>query len=220
MDKNLNLAEEFLLLALNEEKGTVVFAASMALPYGLAGALLIELAQAGLVRVEGKKLVPEPRGTARDGLLDGVLGTVRASAKVRSLEHWVGKVGRSGGKIKKELLARLVEKRILIKEERRLLWFFPGVRYPQSDPRPENRIRERVRSGIRGVTPPPERTAALISLLHACEMVGILFEKGERREARRRAKEISQAQPVGRAVASAVAAVRTAVIAAAAAGAS
>lgn len=28
MDKNLNLAEEFLLLALNEEKGTVVFAAA------------------------------------------------------------------------------------------------------------------------------------------------------------------------------------------------
>ncbi len=46
MDKNLNLAEELLLLALNEEKGTVVFAASTALPYGLAGALLIELAQA------------------------------------------------------------------------------------------------------------------------------------------------------------------------------
>ena len=101
MDKNLNLAEEFLLLALNEEKGTVVFAASMALPYGLAGALLIELAEAGLVRIEGKKLVPAPRGSARDGLLDGVLGTVRASSKTRSLEHWVGKVGRSGGRSRK-----------------------------------------------------------------------------------------------------------------------
>jgi len=134
MDKNLNLAEEFLLLALNEERGTVVFAASMALPYGLAGALLIELAQAGLVRVEGKTLVPAPHGTARDGLLDGVLGTVRASAKARSLEHWIGKIGSSGGKIKKALLARLVEKRILVKEERRILWFFPGARYPSPIP--------------------------------------------------------------------------------------
>jgi hypothetical protein len=216
MDKNLNLAEELLLLALNEEKGTVVCAASMTLPYGLAGALLIELSQAGLVRVEGKKLVASPGGSARDGLLDEALAAIRSSKKTRSLEHWVGKIGRSGGKIKKALLARLVEKRILVKEERRFLWFFPGARYPQSDPRPETVIRERIRSGIRGYAMPPERTAALISLLHACELVGVVFEKGERREARKRAKEISKTQPVGSAVARAVAAVRTAVIAAAA----
>jgi hypothetical protein len=190
-------------------------AASMALPYGLSGALVVELMEAGLVRIEGKELVPAPRGSARDELLDEILGGIRSSKRTRNLNYWVGKIGRSGGAIKKKLLARLVEKGILRQEEHRLLLVFPTMRYPEIDPGPEYGIRERVRSGIRGMTSPDERTAALISLVHATDLTGAIFEKGERREARRRAKEITKSQPVGSAVAHAVEAVKAAVVAAA-----
>ena len=40
----LNLMEELLLLALDDEKGKIIFSSSSALPYGLRGALLFELA--------------------------------------------------------------------------------------------------------------------------------------------------------------------------------
>jgi len=40
----LNLMEELLLLALDDEKGKIIFSSSSALPYGLRGALLLELA--------------------------------------------------------------------------------------------------------------------------------------------------------------------------------
>jgi len=218
MDKKLSLAEELLLLALNDEKGTVLMAGSFGLPYGLAGALLIELVDAGLLRIEGKGLIVVPAGTARDEVLDEVLGLVRGSAKTRDLKHWVGKIGRSAGKIRRKLADRLVDRRILQKEEHRLLLIFPTKRYPQTDPMPEYGIRERVRQALRGMTPPDERTAALISLVHACELTGMLFDKGERREAKRRAKEISASQPVGSAVARVIEASKAAVVAAAAAG--
>jgi len=55
----------------------------------------------------------------------------------------------------------------------------------------------------------------LISLVHACDLTGVIFEKGERREAKKRAKAISQKQPVGSAVARAVEAINAAVIIAA-----
>ena len=215
MDMKLNLAEELLLLALNDEKGTVLMSASTALPYGLAGALLVELVEASLARIEGKELVAAPRGSARDDLLDEILETIRSSKRTRSLDHWVAKIGRSGGKIREKLLGRLVDKRILRPEEHRLLWVFPTKRYPQIDPRPEYGIRERVRSGIRGTASPDARTAALISLVHASDLTGEIFDKGERREARRRAKEITKSQPVGSAVAHAVEAIKAAVIIAA-----
>lgn len=218
MDRTLNLAEELLLLALNDKKGTVLMAASMGLPYGLAGALLIELVEAGLLCVEGKALVATALGSARDELLDGILGTIRSSKRTRDLRHWVGKIGRSGGKIKEKILVRLVQKGILREEEHRLLRIFPSPRYPETDPGPECKIRERVRAGIRGAVPPEERTAALISLVYACDLTGVLFERGERREAKRRAKEITASQPIGGAVARAVEAVRAAVVIAAAAG--
>lgn len=215
MDTKLSLAEDVLLLALNDEKGTVLMTASVALPYALAGAIIVKLIEAGSVRIEDKELVAAPRGSARDEILDEILGMIRSSKRTRSLNHWVGKIGRSGGKIKEKLLARLVDKRILGREEHRLLWVFPTKRYPQIDPRPEYGIRERVRSAIRGMTLPDERTAALISLIHASDLIGEIFEKGERRDAKRRAKEIAKSQPVGSAVAHAVEAVKVAVIAAA-----
>jgi Golgi phosphoprotein 3 len=214
MDRRLNLAEELLLLGLHDEKGTVLMAASLGLTYGLAGALLVELAQAGHVRIEGKDLVAAPRGFARDAILDEILAAVRSSPKTRRIDHWVARFGRSGS-IKKKLLARLVEKGVLVRQEGRLLWVFPTSRYPQLDPRPESKIRDDVRSALRGVAAPEGRIAALIGLIHACDLVGVLFEKGERREARKRAKEISRDQPIGSAVARAVEAVRTAVVIAA-----
>ena len=215
MEKSLSLAEELLLLALHEEKGTVLMAASMALPYGLAGALLHELALAGLVRVEGKHLLAEPRGSTRDELLDEVLAAIRGSERPRTLNHWIGRFGRSGGKTKKRLLARLVDKRILGREERRLFWIFPATRYPQADPRPEMRIRREVRDGVLGYRAPGERAAALIGLVYACGLVGTAFAKDERREARKRAKAVCEAQPIGKAVARAVEMVQAGVIAAA-----
>jgi len=128
MDTKLSLAEELMLLALNEEKGTVLVAASVGLPYGLAGALLIDLEAAGLVRLEGKEVFAVPTGSARDELLDEALGAIRASKRTRTLGHWVNKIGRSGGKTKKRLLDRLASKGILKQEEHRLLLVFPTMR--------------------------------------------------------------------------------------------
>jgi golgi phosphoprotein 3 len=212
MEKNLNLAEELLLLAMHEKKGTVLLRAQTALPYGLAGALLIEVVSAGLLHLEGKKLVASPSGYAREELFEEVLAKVRSSSRTHTLKYWVLRMGRSGGKIKKKLLTRLVEKGILQQEERRVLGIFPTQHYPEADSRPESEIRRRIQSGILKSGPRDERTAALISLAYACDLIGLIFEKGERREAKRMAKEITKSQPVGSAVAHAVAAIKAAVI--------
>jgi hypothetical protein len=215
MDRSLGLAEELLLLALNERKGTVLVSASLALPYGLAGAALVELAGAGLVRVDEKKLIAAEGGSARDVVLDGILEMMRSSKRVRSAEHWVGRIGRSSRKLKETLLDRLVQKGILESEEGRLLWIFTTHHYPEADSRPELEIRERVRSAVLGGALPDERTSALIALVHACDLVGEIFPKEERREAKKRAKQIAESQAIGSAVAAAVDAVKTAVVLAA-----
>ena len=215
MEKNLNLAEELLLLAMHEKRGTVLLRAQTALPYGLVGALLIELCGAGLLRLEGKNLIAAPGGYAQDELLEEVLAKVRSSKRVHALKSWVLRMGRSGGKIKKKLLTRLVEKRILQREEHRVLGIIPTQHYPEADFRPEFEIRRRTSSAITRGGARDERTAALISLAYACDLIGLLFEKGERREAKRRAKEISKSQPVGSAVAQTIAAIRAAAVIAA-----
>jgi golgi phosphoprotein 3 len=215
MDTKLSLAEELLLLALNDEKGTVLMAGATGLPYGLAGALLGELIDAGLLRIEGKTLVAAPGGPARDEYLDGILSQVRSAKRARDLRYWVGRIGRSGGKIKAKIADRLVGKGILQREEHRVLLIFPTTRFPQVDPMPEYGARERIRAALRGMTPPDERTAALIGLAYACGLIGQLFDKSERREVTKKAKAIATSQPIGVAVVHTVEAVRAAAIAAA-----
>jgi hypothetical protein len=216
MSPYLSLAEELLLLALHDEKGTVLMTGSTGLPYGLAGASLIELIDAGLLRVEGKTLGAAASGTAHDEVLDGILAQVRSAQRARDLKYWVSRIGRSGGKIKARVADRLVGKGILQKEEHRVLLIFPTTRFPQVNPMPEYGARERIRAALRGMTPPDERTAALIGLAYACDLIGRLFEKGERREAKKKAKDIAKSRPVGAAVVQTVEAVRAAAIAAAA----
>ena len=53
----LNVAKELLLLSLHDVKGTVHCTASHALPYGIAGALLVEVAISGRLRADEKPIV-------------------------------------------------------------------------------------------------------------------------------------------------------------------
>jgi len=214
-DRRLNLAEELLLLALDERRGTVLLTASTGLPYGLAGAALIELSFRRLIRIEDKELVPTASGGTGDDLLDGILEKLRASGRHRSVQHWVANLGQSAGRLKEGFLERLIARGVLRQEEGRLLWVLPLRTHPEADPQPEAEIRSRLRAALLGETRPDERTAALVALVHSCDLVNALCPKDERRRARQRAKEIAEAQPVGSAVARAVAAVKAAVIVAA-----
>ncbi len=215
--EKLSLGEELLLVSLDDRKGTISFCASSGLPYGLAGAALLELFFAKLVRVEDDILVPQARGSARDERLDEMLKTMRASSRPRSAKYWIGRFGRSAKKLKQDALARLVRGGVLSEKEGRLLWVFPICRYPESSVTPEREIRKRVRGAILGTTRADERTLALIGLLHACDLVSPIFEKGERSNAKRRAKEIAQREPLGRAVGQVILGVRAAIIASSAA---
>lgn len=218
-NEKLSLREELLLVSLDDHKGTISFSTCTGLPYGLAGAALLELFFAKLVRVEGADLVPKGTGSTHDERLDEMLKILRASSRPRSAKHWISRFGRSSRKLKQDSLASLIRSGVLSEKEGRFLWVFPIRRYPESNATPEREIRSRVRAAILGTTRADERTFALISLLHACDLVSPIFEKGERSNAKRRAKEIAKQEPLGAAVGQVIAGVRGAIIAASAAGA-
>jgi hypothetical protein len=92
----LTLAEELLLLALDDESGSVEPAASGSLQYGLAGALLVELVIAGRLRLEGGGLVVADGSPTGDAVLDEVIGRISRSGRPRDAEYWVGQFGRLG----------------------------------------------------------------------------------------------------------------------------
>lgn len=210
------LAEDLLLLALDDDKGTVSWQRTTALPYGLGGALLVDLALQGRVTMVDDRISlsdPAPTGEA---VLDAALVTIRSAKKEHDAKYWVKHLGDRSG-LKEELARRLVARGILREQEHAFLWVFHDPRFPASDPRPEAALRERIRDVVLNGAEPDERTLLLLSLVNACGLTGDLFSKEELKRTKPRVKELIEGERVGKAVGRAVEEVNAAVIAAVAA---
>jgi hypothetical protein len=204
------IAEELLLLALDDDKGTVSLNQSTSLPLGLAGALLAELALRDRVHVEGKHLLVHDPAPTDDPLLDEALTTIAGSKKPHDAKHWVSKLS---GKLKERLIKRLVERGVLREEECKILWVIPSSRYPAMQTSDEAAARERLRAVVLPSAEPDPRTVALLGLVKACDLEKKVFQGDEWKRAKPRVKELLEGELYGKAVGDAVAAATAAVIA-------
>lgn len=208
----LTLAEELLLLALDDAKGTVPMSASQTLGYGLAGATLMDLTLMGRLTSDGKNLVVVDATPTGDALLDQALATIAAAKRARDSKHWVRALGTGIKRHREQLEERLAERGILRREEHRILGVIPSPRYPMDDPQPEMHSRERIRAAVLGDAPPDARTVTLISIAKACRLLDGLFTREERKATKRRVDEIIQGEALGKAVKETMDAINAAVV--------
>ncbi len=192
----LSLAQELLLLALKDEKGTLAVDSTY-VKVGLTGAMLLELLLEERLDVVDKKIRVKNPSVHPDPFLEGVLEQIRDSKKERKLKDWVSRLSDKSPKLIKEMTTSLVAAGILRHEEGRILWVFPHHKHPTNDPTPELLIRRRIDDVVLGGSTPDARTSSLISIALACELTGELFEKHVRREAKKRMKEITKANEQG-----------------------
>jgi len=209
----LTLPEQLLLLALHDQKGTILSSASVSINYGLAGAVLTELALREKVEIRDKKLVILSRSLTGDDILDAALDQIMNSAKERKADHWVNKLAGSKLKLRQLLLERLVKQGILKMEEHKILWVFDNPHYPMKDASDEKGVREQLRRLVLWREEAEAQTVALMGLVNACGLTGEIFTRAEKKEAKQRIKEIMKSDPVAKAVADTVAGVQAAVIA-------
>lgn len=198
------LAEELLLLLLDDEKGTVSATAANA---GLAGALLLDLVAAGKVDDRIARTGTEPSEPA-------LAAAWRAIDEPKPAKHWVNKLPGRLKPIKGTIAGGLVARGVLDERRHKTLGLFSSTRYPELDPGPETELRARLRRVLVDGEEPDERTAALLGLLVPLDLVKRLVERDERKAAVARAKAIAERGPVGDAVRAAVQAeIMTAVMA-------
>lgn len=200
----LGLAEELLLLALEDDEGKVSGAASGSLECGLAGAVLMELALADRVSLQSGKVMVSDASPMGDEVLDRALAKIKESSKDRDAEHWISG-GLDSGALKDELLDGLVEKGVLEREEHKVLWVIPTERYPERDGEPERELRERIRAVVLDGQRPEPRLAAIVALVGACNLTDEVFSDEERKQANERLEEISSEEVIGEAISGAVA---------------
>jgi golgi phosphoprotein 3 len=204
------LAEELLLLALDDERGTVRFV--VAYESALAGALLLDLALAARVEERAGKLVPAGMGSLDEPLLDDALRAIRAAERPRDASHWLGALPTALKPLHTRVAERLVERGVLDARRGKVLGLFPHTRYPERDGVPERELRERLRAVLTGEAMPDRPTALLIGLLRPLGLIRGLVPKPQRKEADRRAEALAQGGAVDGAVADAIQSAQMAIL--------
>lgn len=196
----LTLAEQLLLLALDDETGKLLPLPDRSLDYALAGAIIADLARVGRLTVTRDTIrvmdstpvesVPEDLG-----LLD--LNQANVNTLRGALSHLAG----DAHGLRKRITDQLVSKGILSEDDKEFLWIFHFSRYPLADSQTELAVKQRLRNRIRDVSIPMEnRDHVLISLIHACQLESLLLSEQERVQYSERIDEICSHDRIGQAV--------------------
>lgn len=210
--KTLTPPEHLLLLAMRDDKGSVVGSSALALPYGLSGAVILELSLRRRISVEGEileVLSEEPTG---DNTLDEALRTLSDCERERPAEYWIARPDSLVKNLKQRLLEELVKKGILAREKHKFLWLIPYDRFPELDGEPERNLRQHVNDVLFHGAEADEPTALLISLISACGLVSEVLPEADSKEAAARIKSFTEGSRIAKAVSDDVAAATIALV--------
>lgn len=196
----LTLAEQLLLLALDDDTGKLLPLPDRALDYALAGAILADLTRVGRIKVSLDAVTvldASPVDSVPEDL--GLLDLVQAN--VNSLRGALSHLAGDAHGLRKRVVDHLVEKGILREEDKEFLWVFHFSRYPLADASTEAAVKQRLRNRIRdSQIPLSESDHVLIALIHACELEHLLLSVGEQAACRERIEEITNSDRIGHAV--------------------
>jgi hypothetical protein len=205
------LAEELLLLLLDDEKGSV--RGGFGDESGLTGALLLDLVELGHVAEHEGALVAAGGAPSSPQVLADAYSEIDRSDRPRDANHWLNRLPKALKPLRRRIAEDLVARGVLGEERHKTLGLFSSTRYPELDPGPERELRARLRAVLVDGAEPDPHTALLLGLLAPLELVGHLVEREHRKAAKARAQEVADRGAVGTAVADAQRAAQAAVIA-------
>ena len=200
LNQSLYLHEEILLLALQDQKGTIDYRAGLH-RHVLAGAIIGELLLADRIRMEDsrKKLVDViNHSLIDDPVLYQVLLQMAEAKRRKSIQAWITKLATTP-KLTEHIAQGLCKKGILKEEEANILWIFKTKRYPEVNPGPERALLDRIRKAIfTNQEKVDSRTSVLISLSYRSNLLSIPFSNKDLRKNRKRIEKIINGELIGK----------------------
>lgn len=202
------LPEDLMLLFIDQQTGRLVVN-STALDNGLAGAVLIELVNSGHVAFQpgGKKLQVVDPTPMNDLVLREAIGRLTKPMPPQSAVERVRK------RLRDNVIGQLRDRSVIRVVPRKVLGIFPAKSYPIIDEAAAAKVRKAVGDVVHGYRGADAHTGSLVTLLYAVNAVHKVFD-GDKREMKKRAKEIARGNWAGDAVRRAVEAIQAGVMAA------
>jgi Golgi phosphoprotein 3 len=193
----LTLAEEMLLLALDEETGTIVDLPNYQTNAMLVAAVLMDLALQNRIDTDLQNLQVISQEPTQNPILDKILDLLPVPGQTQSIRTLLDQLSEQGEDIRELALGQLIEKRILKQEDRRLLWVFKTRRYPMIDNREIKEVEGRLHDLITGDDLPDPRDVVLISLVNICGLFDQILSPREWRRNQARIAQLSKMDLIG-----------------------
>ena len=176
----LTLAEEIVLLSLDDETGRPVGRAGMTPDLALAGALLMELALLGRVDTDRDRLLVVETTPTGNAVRDGILARIAAPGAPADVRGALPLLARDMAAARAAILEGLVARGILRRVEDRLLWILPDRRYPKAEGREAvMEARARLRTLLLEEAIPSPHDALLLGLARAAGLLPLIFSPEE-----------------------------------------
>ena len=199
----LRFAEEIILLLLRDHDGRFVRVPNWSLEYAIAGGVLMDLAMENRIDTDLENLVLIDSTPVGDSLLDPTLAEIAAEG-MKPTRYWVERTVEHARALHEDALSRLVERGILERQERRVLWAFRSRRYPTVDGKAEREVKLRIMEVLFGQEIPDPRDVMLICLVDGCGIFSELLSKHELSNAADRIAQVRQMDLIGQATSQAI----------------
>lgn len=203
MNPPLALVEEIVLLSLDDTTGAHLPLMPQAIGYGLAGAVLADLEMAGRIATRTKCVEVLNAAPTGNLLLDPWLQRIADQEKCHSISHWLLVLSDEKHDIEKAVLDHLIERGILKRQDKKILWVIGLRRYPTVHNEERVEVKTRLARLIQSEEPPTHFDATLISLLQGCYLISEVFGADLLDGRSARIATIADADTVGREVAAA-----------------
>lgn len=198
-DKTLRFAEELVLLLIRDD-GKFDARRRWSLDHALAGSVLMDLALEHRIDTDLERLMLMDATPIGDELLDGTLAEIVDQDEQRDARHWVQLIASHADAIRDTALARLCERGVLDRQERRVLGLLRSERYPVVDGKFTRSLKERITNVLFSTDVPSPHDIVLIGLADACHVLRHLLSCSELDEMSTRIKQVRDLDLVGRAV--------------------
>ena len=181
---------EMFLLALNEDKGSITSFAKKTIAYGLAGALLSELALEGKVCSNEKHrlewLQSDPIG---DEILDYLFQDIQSAGKHHKLTYWINQLCERPKVLRTRVVENLVAVEVLYEEDNHFFRTLPSSDSNYLAIPNKYEKKQALRAMILSTGKSDHRNLALLNMLVASGLLGLIFTQDELVTAERRIHE-------------------------------
>ncbi len=208
----LSVAELFVIIALNPEKGRISIS-NIYFRYSLTGAIIMDYHDRGEIAMDNKRVVPAFRKNG-ELLHDLIAGSIMKSSKNRKISFWIGRLTNKSRLIFREVISSLEKRKIVRTEQRKFLNIFPYKRYWFIN----NSVRTDLIELLRGILlygkHPGKKEIMLLGLIEASKAYSVLSrEKGESKLLREKNSEFLKGDVMSGEISQAIREVQAAIVA-------